>query len=45
MARLIIAIVVGILLAVGGTMLGTGALSSAANGSPTNGSLYQYGNR
>jgi len=45
MIPLIAAIAVGIALAVGGTLAVSGALSGAANGSPSNASLYQYGNR
>lgn len=45
MARLLIALVVGIVLAVGATVATASALAGVANGSPTSGSLYQYGNR
>jgi hypothetical protein len=45
MIRLLIAIVVGLVLAVGATMVTVNALSGVANGSPTNGTLYQYGDR
>ena len=45
MARLLIAIVVGVVLAVGFTLAGTRVLTGVANGSPTSGTLYQYGNR
>jgi hypothetical protein len=45
MIRLIIAIVMGIVVAVGATVLVENALSSAANGTPSNSSLYQYGSR
>jgi len=44
-SRLIIAIVVGIVIAVGAVAVTENALSSAANGTPTNASLYQYGTR
>jgi hypothetical protein len=45
MIRLIIAIAVGAVIAVGGVVIITNVLNSAANGSPSNASLYQYGNR
>ena len=45
MSRLIIAIVVGIVIAVGAVAVVQNVLSSASNGSPTNTSLYQYGSR
>jgi hypothetical protein len=45
MIRLIIAIVVGAVIAVGATALVDNVLSSAANGTPSNQSLYQYGTR
>ena len=45
MARLVVAIIAGVLLAVAATFLLTDALSGVANGSPSNASLYQYGNR
>jgi hypothetical protein len=48
-ARLIIAIVLGLALGVGGTGLAKTLLSNAANGAPTTQSLYSgygpYGNR
>jgi hypothetical protein len=44
-ARLIIAIVVGVVIAVGAVALTENLLNSAANGTPSNASLYQYGNR
>jgi len=44
-SRLIIAIVVGIVIAVGAVAVVENALSSASNGSPSNASLYQYGSR
>ena len=44
-SRLIIAIVVGIVIAVGAVAVVQNVLSSASNGSPTNASLYQYGSR
>jgi hypothetical protein len=45
MARLLIAVAVGIVLALGATVLGTRALAGVANGTPSSASLYQYGNR
>jgi hypothetical protein len=45
MARLVVVIIAGVMLAVGATFLLTGALAGVANGTPSNGSLYQYGNR
>lgn len=47
MARLIIAIVVGVAVALGGTALMTKVLSNQADGAPTPGSssLYNYGSR
>jgi hypothetical protein len=44
-SRLIIAIVVGIVIAVGAVAVVGNVLSSASNGSPANASLYQYGTR
>jgi hypothetical protein len=43
--RLILAIVVGAIVAVGATVAVSSVLSSAANGSPSNSSIYQYGSR
>ncbi|HEY1622197.1 MAG TPA: hypothetical protein VGG16_00205 [Streptosporangiaceae bacterium] len=45
MIRLIIAIAVGAIIAVGGVVVLVSALDTAANGTPSNASLYQYGNR
>ena len=45
MIPLIIAVALGIVLAVGGAFAATGALTGVANGSPAKASLYQYGNR
>ncbi len=45
MIRLIVAIVVGIVVAVGATVLVENVLSSAANGTQSTSSLYQYGSR
>jgi hypothetical protein len=44
-SRLILAIVVGIVIAVGAVALTENLLSSAANGTPSNATLYQYGTR
>ena len=44
-SRLIIAIVVGIVIAVGAVAVTENVLSSVSNGSPSNASLYQYGSR
>jgi hypothetical protein len=43
--RLIIAIVVGAVIAVGATVLVKTALDSAATGTPSTASIYQYGSR
>jgi hypothetical protein len=45
MIYLVIAVALGIVLAVGGAVAASSALTGVANGSPTNASLYQYGNR
>ena len=45
MIHLIIAVALGIALAVGGAFAASSALTGVANGTPTNASLYQYGNR
>ena len=45
MSRLIIAIVVGIVIAVGAAAVVENVLSTASNGTPNNASLYQYGTR
>jgi hypothetical protein len=45
MVRLLIAVAVGVVLALGATVLGTRALAGVANGTPSSASLYQYGNR
>jgi hypothetical protein len=44
-ARLIIAIVVGVVIAVGAVALTENLLNNAANGTQSQASLYQYGNR
>jgi hypothetical protein len=43
--RLIIAVVVGLVVAVGATTVTVNLLSSQANGTANNSSLYQYGSR
>jgi hypothetical protein len=45
LSRLIIAIVVGVVIAIGAVALTENLLNSAANGTPTNQSLYRYGDR
>jgi hypothetical protein len=45
MIRLIIAIAVGLVVAIGGVAIAENVLSGAANGTPSNASIYQYGNR
>ena len=45
MSRLIIAIVVGVVIAIGAVALTESLLNSAATGTPSQASLYQYGNR
>jgi hypothetical protein len=44
-SRLIVAVIVGIVIAVGAVALVENVLAGASNGSPTNASLYQYGSR
>jgi hypothetical protein len=44
-SRLIIAIVVGVVIAIGAVALTESMLNSAANGTPSNSSLYKYGDR
>jgi len=43
--RLIIAIVIGLAIAVGGTVLVVNVLTSHGNGTPGNTSTYKYGSR
>jgi hypothetical protein len=43
--RLIIAVVVGLAIAIGGTVLLVNVLSSHGNGTPGNSSTYNYGSR
>jgi len=45
MFRLIIAVVVGLAIGIVSIVIATSALSSAANGTPSNGTLYAYGTR
>jgi hypothetical protein len=45
MMRLIIAVVTGLAVAVVAVVLVVNVLSSAANGTPSNGTLYVYGTR
>jgi hypothetical protein len=44
-ARLLIVIAVGVVVAVGAAFLATHALTGLANGTPSQASLYQYGSR
>jgi hypothetical protein len=44
-ARLLIAIVIGVVLAVGGAVLTNIVLGGLANGTPSQATLYQYGSR
>jgi hypothetical protein len=43
--RLIIAIVIGLAIAIGGTVLAVNVLTSHGNGTPSNSSTYNYGSR
>lgn len=45
MARLLIVIAVGVVLAVGAAVLVSNALAGVADGTATNASIYQYGTR
>jgi hypothetical protein len=45
MVSLLVALAVGIAVAVGGAFAATDVFSGAANGTPSHASLYQYGNR
>ena len=45
MSRLLIAVVVGIVIAIGAVALVENVLAGASNGTPSNSSLYQYGSR
>jgi hypothetical protein len=44
-SRLIMAVVVGIVIAIGAVALVENVLAGDANGTPTNASIYQYGAR
>ena len=43
--RLIIAVIAGLVIAVAAVVVTENVLASAANGSPSNGTLYVYGTR
>ena len=45
MLRLIIAIAIGAVIAIGGTVLVVNMLTSHGNGTPSNSSTYNYGSR
>ena len=45
MVRLIIAVVIGLAIAIGGTVLAVNVLSSHGNGTPSTSSTYNYGSR
>ena len=45
MLRLIIAIIVGLAIAIGGTVLVVNVVSSHGNSTPSNSSTYNYGSR
>jgi hypothetical protein len=45
MARLLIALVIGAILALGATFITSSALLGVANGQPSNSTLYNYGTR
>ena len=45
MVRLIIAVVVGLAIAIGGSVLVVNVLSSHTNGTPSTSSTYNYGSR
>ena len=45
MIHLLIAVALGITLAVGGALAASSSLTGVTNGAPTHASLYQYGNR
>ncbi len=45
MLRLIIAVVVGLAIAIGGTVLVVNVISGHGNGTPANSSTYNYGSR
>jgi hypothetical protein len=45
MIPVILAIVVGVVLAVGGAVIATNTLTGISDGTPSHASVYQYGNR
>jgi hypothetical protein len=45
MIPLLIAVALGVALAVGGAFAASNTLTGVTNGAPTHASLYQYGNR
>lgn len=45
MVRLLVAIAIGLVLAIGATMITSEVLTGLGNGQPSNASLYQYGSR
>jgi hypothetical protein len=45
MIPVIVAIVVGVVLAVGGAVIASNTLTGVSNGTPSHASVYQYGNR
>ena len=45
MVRVIIAVVVGLAIAIGGTVLVVNVLSGHSNSTPSNSSIYNYGSR
>jgi hypothetical protein len=45
MVRVIIAVVVGLVIAIGGTVLIVNVVTSHGNGTPGNSSTYNYGSR
>ena len=45
MVRMIIAVAVGLAIAIGGTVLAVNVFASHANGTPSNSSTYNYGSR
>ena len=45
MVRVIVAVVVGLAIAIGGTVLVVNVLTSSSNGTPSNSSTYNYGSR
>ena len=45
MVHLLIAVALGVVLAVGAAVAASGELTGVADGAPSSGSLYQYGHR